>query len=405
MFIDLSCPDPHVTLRSRQIGEPRVIANILRHVEPRYGGIAASVTALCQCSRDNHDFRERILAFCGSESPEQQVPVYRFPSGARGCARLAGRSVFAEQLRNSSVVHIHGLWEEHFLYGMIGSYLYRKPVIISPHGMLDSWALRQKRLKKWLFSTVIQKPVLTSACVMRALTASEAADIRSYGVKAPVVVIPNGVTRPGRAEPESFFECFPHTRGAKIATFIGRLTQKKGLDILWRAWVTAARRVPDAQLVIAGPDCEGVGTELRKLIAKSELRNRVTMPGMVTGELKWALLSASTVFVLPSRSEGFSVAALEALSVGTPAIVSHECNLPEIGPANCGWSIENTEQALADALIDALSMPLGKILEMRTQATVLARTKYNWTRAGHAIREVYEWMLGGPPPIAAEVYP
>ena len=81
----------------------------------------------------------------------------------------------------------------------------RKPYIVSAHGMLDAWALRNKRLKKAVYSMLIERPNLRRAACLRALTRMEAEDYRSFGLRVPIAVIPNGVSIPEPARPSRFW--------------------------------------------------------------------------------------------------------------------------------------------------------------------------------------------------------
>jgi len=102
---------------------------------------------------------------------------------------------------------------------------------------------------------------------------------------------------------------------------MGRLNIKKGLDLLLPAFQQYAQQYDDALLILAGPD-DGYKAETERFIADNQLQNQMRMVGMLTDEVKKAALADATIFVLPSYSEGFSIAALEAMTAGVPALVS-----------------------------------------------------------------------------------
>jgi glycosyltransferase involved in cell wall biosynthesis len=102
---------------------------------------------------------------------------------------------------------------------------------------------------------------------------------------------------------------------------MGRLNIKKGLDLLLPAFKKYTEKYDDALLILAGPD-DGYQAETERFIQQHQLQNKMVMVGMLTGETKKAALADADIFGLPSYSEGFSIAALEAMTAGVPALVS-----------------------------------------------------------------------------------
>ena len=76
-----------------------------------------------------------------------------------------------------------------------------RPYMVSAHGMLEPWALQQKRLKKVLYAQLIEHKVITGASCLHALTHAEARQYRAFGARGPIAVIPNAVDVPGSISP------------------------------------------------------------------------------------------------------------------------------------------------------------------------------------------------------------
>jgi glycosyltransferase involved in cell wall biosynthesis len=107
---------------------------------------------------------------------------------------------------------------------------------------------------------------------------------------------------------------------------VSRLVKRKGLDTLIKA--LARCRTSDLQLVIAGEGpCEG---NLLKLTRKLNLTDRVVFTGRVEGSALQKLYRSADCFVLPSISESFSMALLEAMSSGLPVVGSDVGGIPEL---------------------------------------------------------------------------
>jgi glycosyltransferase involved in cell wall biosynthesis len=124
--------------------------------------------------------------------------------------------------------------------------------------------------------------------------------------------LPNGVPVPnspwlGRNEPSSL-----------RAAFVGRLAIEKGLDALVDAWPLVLAERPNAHLTLIGEGPERASLESR--ISRLGLGGSVKLAGAL-GEPA-TVLRDSDLFVLPSREEGMSIALLEAMALGIPAVAS-----------------------------------------------------------------------------------
>ncbi|WP_088893645.1 glycosyltransferase family 4 protein [Leptolyngbya ohadii] len=131
-----------------------------------------------------------------------------------------------------------------------------------------------------------------------------------------VISIPNGVPDPG--EPE----LPPHQDTTELTVgSIGRLDAMKAHDVLLRA----AAQVPGVRIVILG---EGDGrSNLEKLANELGIRDRVEMPGWV--DCPPSYLPQFDVVAMPSRSEGFPLAMVEAMLAARPVIATRVGSMPE----------------------------------------------------------------------------
>jgi glycosyltransferase involved in cell wall biosynthesis len=389
--------------------KPPKITNIVCHLDARYGGMSAAVPALSRASAVSQRHSIALAAICGLDEVIEEgiadgVEIQRFPLGRiRGLADLRLYSALRSTVETSDVVHIHGIWQES---SSVASALAREsgiPVVVSAHGMLERWAIGNKRWKKALYFNLVEKKNLRSSACLRALTRAEVGDYRRHGLTNPVAVIPNGITPPGIVNRELFWEAYPKLRSRRLVLFLSRIHYKKGLEPLCRAWANIAQRFPDACLVLAGPDFENTRASIELLVSELEIGESVIFTGMLSGELKWAALAAADLFVLPSFSEGFSVAILEAMAMGRPVLISHQCNFDEAGEAGCGVLIEPVAGEIESALDSLLRMPQATLDEMGARGRSLVASQYNWSIVGQQMADVYDWMLGGREPTSVEI--
>ena len=171
------------------------------------------------------------------------------------------------------------------------------------------------------------------------------------------VVVPFGITDPEalRMDPsiqiEAFYSRFPELRGVVTLLFLARIHPKKGCDMLIEAFAKIAASVPDVDLVIAGPDQEGMQAKLQLAAKQFGIGSRVHWPGMIDGDLKWGALRACDAFVLSSHSENFGIAVVESLAIGRPVLISNRVNIwSEIANDGVGLvekdTLEGTERLL-----------------------------------------------------------
>ncbi len=377
--------------------------HVVSHVDPRYGGLSAVVPelAVAVASARADASRPGIAAFCapGEQSALTGVDVTAWPTSRVAWLRDRDlRRRFDELVRGSAGVHIHGLWETSTAVAVRAAHRAGLPYVLSAHGMLEPWALRNKRLKKQIYAALIERGNVARARCLHALTEAEAEDYRRFGAKQPVAVIPNGVHLPVGIGPELFLGRFPSLQGKRIVLFLGRIHFKKGIDLLVDAWADVWRQHPDAHLVLAGPDFENTRQAIEARVAGRGLGSAVSFTGMLTGQAKWSALAAAEAFVLPSYSEGLSVSTLEAMGMGLPVIVTTHCHLPEVAKANAGWEIPSEVPALTSVLRLLLGNGPARNREIGANGRRLVEDRFGWAAIGRQMTDVYRFCEGGPAP-------
>ncbi len=259
------------------------------------------------------------------------------------------------------------------------AFRYSKPLVYSQRGVLDPNRLKFRALKKRLYLDLVEKPIMRKADLLIALTEGELQSYRTLGIDTECAIVPNGIdaakfsnkTERTHLKP---FGIEPHKL---VILFLSRIHPIKGADKLLEAFISIANDFPEAVLVLAGPDEFGLESSFRESVKKAGLAERVFFPGLVTGDLKQDLLSRADLFVLPSVSEGFSMAVLEALASSTPVLISPGCYFPEIEAARAGRICDPEPTALATAMSQMLSDPQS-LAEMGSAARSLALEKYCW---------------------------
>lgn len=309
-----------------------------------------------------------------------------------------------EKLKNikPDVVHAQGIW---MYFSHANSRYHTKtgtPYIITPHGMLDPWQLKQsfyKNLTKKIVLKLYESKHLKHASCIQALSYSELEAVRSFGLNNPVAIIPNGIELPALVSRDSESVKPPYRweiiQGRKTLLFLGRIHYKKGLDNLLRAWSLTFPEKHDWQLVIAGETTDKV--YMRSLIESTErlgVEKTVLFVGGQFGQDKESCFINADAFILPSFSEGLPVAVLEAWAYKLPVLMTSFCNLPEGFDRKAALNIEPDPESIASGIQNLIALSIDQRHQLGTNGYNLVKEKFTWESVAHSTHQMYTWITG-----------
>jgi glycosyltransferase involved in cell wall biosynthesis len=298
-------------------------------------------------------------------------------------------------VKDYNIVHTNAIFSYPVFPAHLASLLSNIPYVMTPHGMLDPWALKYKAFKKNIYYKLFERPFLNRASAIQMLCNSEMEKAQALKLKAKIAVIPNGIYKadfqvlPG---PELFLTKFPHTKGKKLLLFLGRVDPKKGLDLLAEAFGKIYRQFPNTHLIIAGPDNIGFSSKIKTLFMQNNCLDAVTFTGMLRGELKLSALAAATIYVAPSYSEGFSVSVLEGLASKLPCVLTTGCNFPEAASTNSAIVVNTDSESIANALSWCLNNS-SEATSMANRAQQFIFKTYTWDRVADKLEQLYKSLL------------
>ena len=275
----------------------------------------------------------------------------------------------------------------HYQYSSyIGGLLTRKakkPLIVFSHGSLNKKGIHKRNtFLKYFYIKFFEKSNFNYSSFI-AFNCEEELQLSYFKSKGKV--IPNGI------EPNDFIRISKSPinglDGEKlnnkiIFLYLGRLNYaQKGLDILLPAFHKVTLSNSKAHLIIAVPDERGGYELVKKYIIKHKLENRITVTGMLDDIQKLTILNLSDVFILPSPSEGLSIALLEALYMKLPVITTRGVGLhKKIIEKNAGIIIDYDEEQLFSAikkLIDKKS-----ISKIKGNGKSFVELDFTWSKIG-----------------------
>lgn len=378
---------------SRDGGGGREVVLELSRVLQRSGDVRPYVFG----TRDRHTDADRA-----DWSP---VPITACP--VIGPRRLS----FSPALRSAvlhaplDVLHVHGLWMHGSAIALAWQRRTGGPRVVSPHGMLDPWALRGRWAKAAALRTYEGAHLRRAACI-HALNAAELDCIRALGIRTPVCVVANGVAPPaaGSLPRPSWTNFLPSD--ARVLLHLGRIHPKKGLAGLLQALAIVKRRglLGPWRLVIAGWDQKDHAAELQAIADGLNLMDRVLIVGPQFGADRDATYRAADAFVLPSFSEGLPMAVLEAWANGLPALLTEHCNLAEGFAAGAAIRIDTAPEVMACQIAGFFALDDARLAEIGARARRLAADRFSWEQRAAEMASVYRWLLGraAKPPCVEE---
>ena len=300
-------------------------------------------------------------------------------------------------------VIVHGVWQFHGLAVRQALRGLGTPYVVYSHGMLDPWfkhAYPMKHLKKSLYWPWAESRVLRDAQAVLFTTEEERLlarqSFRPYRCRE--IVVSYGTGSPAgdpASQRELFFQSFPELREKRLILFLSRIHEKKGCDLLIDAFANVAEQDPALRLVMAGPDKTGLRESLEAAAREKGISDRISWPGMLSGDLKWGAFHAAEVFALPSHQENFGIAVAEALACGLPVLISNKVNIwREVEADGAGLVAPDDAAGTASLLQRWLGLTDGEREAMRGSARRCFESRFEIHRAAESLIETLT-MLGG----------
>jgi glycosyltransferase involved in cell wall biosynthesis len=385
------------------------------HVTPSYepawnlGGVLYSISRLCRgLVRLGHEVT--VFTTDSAKSHRLEVPtnqrvevggvnVYYFST------RYNLKYAYSRELRQAcslwikdfDIINLTSFWCYPAIPAVKAALHCQVPYMVSVRGTLRQSSLHHKFLKKWLYFTTIEKRHINRAAAIHFTAALERELAASYGFANPSFIVPNGFDpaefpqRKGSPEGKAKFGISPVN---PVVSFLGRLHRIKGVDLLIQAISQVSLADREVHLLVAGPD-SGEEETLRKLSRHLGLEHRVHFLGRVAPAERNALFAASDILALVSRDENFGNAAVEAMLMGVPVMVSDRVGIcREVLADGAGAVVPLEVQAMARTLAELLAD--GENLKtMGQRAAASARWRYAADVVAQHMARAYEDILTG----------
>lgn len=312
----------------------------------------------------------------------REVGCENLPNVLKKSVSITNIFQLGNKLSAFDIVHIHGLWTPFIHAAAMMCRSRSVPYVVAPRGMLEPWALQQKKLKKKIAWVVYQKHDLQRASSIHCTSPLEADNVRRLLPCIKVEMIPNGTLLPDLSKRVPYRD-----RRALRLLFLSRIHPKKGVDLLIDVW--SKLRPKGWECVICGPGDVWYIDSLKKRIARSGLTSEIQIIEAVSGKQKDLLFRSADLFVLPSHSENFGIVVAEALAYELPVVTTNQTPWSELELFNCGWFVEDSLHGIAEGLCNAMALSESERAVMGTNGRSLVASKYTWDAVADRTRQMY----------------
>lgn len=303
------------------------------------------------------------------------------------------------ELRNFDIIHLHEYRTLQNIWIHKYARKYDIPYVISTRGVDPLYNTENRLITlKWVYDVLYGRKLLKKANRVIVFHKDEGSKIVEMGVNEQrIFYVPNGINllslneivlKKGR-----FRKQYKIGSEEKIILFLGRIDNIKGLDILIKSFIRLVNTIKNVRLVIVGSDGGFLNT-LKRFIIESNIEQRVLFTGFLQGDEKVCAYIDADVYVLPSYYDAFPNTVLEAMSYGTPVIVSNHCGIVEWLNKDEACICSPNETELYNSFLNVLlnDKLRASLSEKGRQVT---NDRFGWDKVVRKVEEVYLSLIEG----------
>jgi glycosyltransferase involved in cell wall biosynthesis len=287
------------------------------------------------------------------------------------------------------VVHVHGLWNRRAPRIVRACRRRGIPCIVSPHGMLEAWAWRKKWWKKWPYFLLVERRMLRRAAGLLATSRIEARTLARRLPAAHITALPLGTHEQIEPDHAGARARLGWEADCRVLLYLSRLHEKKGLHLLLQALAAGGAGLGRARLAIVGDGAAAYLRHCRELAAAAPGNIQIDWHGAVWGAARWDYYRGADLFCLPTHSENFGLAVLEACQAGTPVLVGRDTPWGALAERGWGYVVEPAVGAVQTALASwAAGIPWSAA--QRAELARWAHASFAWEHIAPEYLEAYK---------------
>ncbi len=382
------------------------VLHVIPSLSPSSGGPSLALPAMVSslsghavqisiATTDDAGPRKRLnQATAAAETKVHHADVHYFPKQTEFYkVSLPFRHWIHKHVSAFDLVHIHSVFSFTSLIAGRAASAHKVPFIVRPLGVLNRWGMEnRRRFIKALSFKWLDLPMLKKAAAMHYTSHMERDEAARFHLENIQSLIPIGLDLspfdqlPSR---EVFSAVYPETATTRNLLFLSRIDVKKGLNLLILAFAQLVTRQPNLRLVICGDGDPSYVSQLKTLALQAGIADHITWTGHLSGEMRLAAFASSEIFSLPSHSENFGIALLEAMAAGVPCVSSKGVALAsEAAEKEAVLVADHNPTAIANAINSLLNSDSDR-RRLSTNARSLARQAYSLEAMGLALSQLY----------------
>ena len=296
------------------------------------------------------------------------------------------------------LVHFHGLWSPAHYRMARSCKAAGLPVLVSPHGMLEPWAWKHRKWKKWPYFHLFEKHRLQAADALLATAPEEALNLGAFFPKSRIETLPLGIEPEVRPRYAAARDQLGWQADERVLLYLSRVHPKKGLKELLLALLELPEsrvRHRQLRLAVVGDGPEAYVAECRKLAETLEARMAVDWVPPQWGDAKWPWMQGADLFCLPTYSENFGIVILEAGMVGTPVFTTTGTPWKPVADAGFGWVVPPDPSAYRPAIEAFLETSDEDLQARRPAFAEWTRSRYAWPNLIGRYGALYNDLVNG----------
>jgi glycosyltransferase involved in cell wall biosynthesis len=384
------------------------VLNVIPSVSPLRGGPSRAIVDMeCALSlrgiavttvatNDDGDNDRALAVPCGVPIKEENATRWYFPKTTNFYTTSVGLGRWLpNNIVNYDLIHVHALFSFAPVVAAYLARLKRIPYVVRPLGALSPYGMTKRRsLLKRLSLSIIERRILEGASAVHFTSLAEKQEAEALGLHFNGVVVPLGVKID-----QPVNDTRPDAGGEFSLLCLSRIDPIKNIECLLHAVARVSSRVPLLTLKIAGDGDPAYVTKLKSLAEELGISDRILWLGFIEGKDKARALRDASAFILPSLSESFGLAVVEALAVGLPCIVSkHVAISSEIAAHGAGIVVDATAHSIAEG-IERLVGDENQLGIMSAAARRLVLDEFSIESMGRRLETLYQKILA--PGVAA----
>ncbi len=322
----------------------------------------------------------------------------------RRSSGLSGRYFYAPDLGRAcrkdvakhDIVYVSATWTYPFVAAGWSARHAEVPYVVCPRGSFMEWSMGRKWLKKRIYLQLVERRFTEAASAIHCTSEMELEQIKHWKFKSPAVLIPNGVDlRPFQSLPPkgSLRQALGIPASAPVSLYVGRMHVMKRIDRTVEAFSSVVRTLPDAHMILVGPDEDGSGERARRWVTQHGLSDRVHFTGGLTGNQLLQAYVDSDLLVLLSHRENFGMVVVEAMAAGLPVLVSSNVGLgSDVQNAGAGVVVDADSPEVEAAWLDLLKSQ-NQHTDMANAARQIAQSRFSSEAAAQQMSDLFERII------------